>query len=123
MKTLRKELSEFTALFGDTFGRSEPKELFDLYFQGLLSTTERKNVEAMAMNLDGPDRVRNLQRLMCDYIWDEKLMHKKHLELSAESLSDPQGVWSVDASEIPKKGEESVGVYVQIGIMFSFRGN
>jgi SRSO17 transposase len=113
VKTVGKELSEFTALFGDTFSRSEPKELFDLYFQGLLSTTERKNVEAMAMNLDGPDRVRNLQRLMSDYVWDEKWMHEKHLELSAESLSDPQGVWSVDGSETPKKGNYSVGVAPQ----------
>jgi SRSO17 transposase len=113
VQTLGKELGQFTALFGETFRRTEPKELFELYMQGLLSNTQRKNVEAMALEVDGPDRVRNLQRFMCDYYWDEESMHKKHLELSAESLSDPQGVWSVDGSDFPKKGEESVGVAPQ----------
>ena len=32
---------------------------------------------------------------------------------AAETLSDPQGVWSIDASEFPKKGAASVGVAPQ----------
>ena len=113
LETVVDELEAFSALFGATFGRSEPVGLFELYLQGLLSDTERKNVEAMALKLAGPERVRNLQRFMCDYQWDEPWMQKRHWELSAETLSDPQGVWSVDASEFPKKGTASVGVAPQ----------
>jgi SRSO17 transposase len=113
LETIGRELDEFSALFGPTFGRSEPAALFELYLQGLLSDAERKNVEAIALKLDGPERVRNLQRFLSDYQWDEPWMRKRHLELSAQSLSDPQGVWSVDACEFPKKGTASVGVAPQ----------
>ena len=108
-----RELNEFTQLFGQTFGRTEPRELCELYLQGLLSNTERKNVEAMALQLDGPESVRNLQRFVSDYEWDESWLRERHWELVAESLSDEQGVWSIDASEFAKKGKASVGVAPQ----------
>ena len=111
--TVAQELDEFTALFGPTFGRSEPEALLELYMKGLLSDAERKNVEAIALKLAGPERVRNLQRFMCDYQWDELWLRTRHWELSAQALSDPLGVWSVDASEFPKKGVASVGVAPQ----------
>ncbi len=110
VETVGQELSEFVSLFDATFGRVEPTELCELYLQGLLSNTERKNVEAIALKLDGPERVRNLQRFLCDYRWDESWMREQHWKLCAESLTDPEGVWSIDASEFPKKGMASVGV-------------
>ena len=113
LETVGRELHEFTALFGPTFGRSEPAALFELYLQGLLSDAERKNVEAIALKLEGPERVRNLQRFMSDYQWDEPWMRTRHWELCAAALSDPHGVWSIDASEFPKKGSASVGVAPQ----------
>ena len=113
LETVGRELNEFTALFGPTFGRSEPAALFELYLQGLLSDAERKNVEAIALKLDGPQRVRNLQRFMSDYQWDEPWMRTRHWELCAQALGDPQGVWSIDASQFPKKGTASVGVAPQ----------
>jgi hypothetical protein len=78
METVVAELNEFTALFEPTFGRSEPAALLELYLQGLLSGAERKNVEAIALKLDGPQRVRNLQRFMSDYQWDEPWMRTRH---------------------------------------------
>jgi len=108
-----RELSDFTGLFRETFGRPESAELCQLYLQGLMSDTTRKNVEAMALGLDGPDSVRNLQRFVTDYRWDEEWMKRRHWELCAESLSDDQGVWSVDGSDFAKKGEASVGVAPQ----------
>jgi SRSO17 transposase len=108
-----QELRAFTQLFGPTFGRIEPRELFELYLQGLLSNTQRKNVEAMALALDGPQSVRNLQRFVGEYQWKESWLRQRHWEVGAESLSDEQGVWSIDASEFPKKGKASVGVAAQ----------
>ena len=113
LATVGRELTEFTALFEPTFGRREPAALFELYLQGLLSDAARKNVEAIALKLDGPQRVRSLQRFMGDYQWDEPWLRTRHWELCAQALSDPQGVWSLDASEFPKKGTASVGVAPQ----------
>ena len=107
------ELSQFTALFHDAFGRIEPTQLFELHLQGLLSEAERKNLEAIALRLEGPDRVRNLQRFMSEYQWDEPWMRQRHWQVAAESLNHPQGVWSIDASEFAKKGHASVGVAPQ----------
>ena len=113
LETVGRELKEFAALFALTFGRSEPAGLFELYLQGLLSDAERKNMEAIALRLDGPQQVRNLQRFMSDYQWDESWMKQRHWELCAQALSDPDGVWSIDASQFPKKGTASVGVAPQ----------
>lgn len=108
-----EELSEFVALFRPTFRRIEPFELCELYLQGLLSDTERKNIEAIALELLGPDAVRNLQRFMSDYRWDEPWLKQRHWELCAQELAEEGGAWSIDASEIPKKGQQSVGVAPQ----------
>jgi len=113
VQTLGQELSQFTALFHEAYGRIEPRQLFELHLQGLLSEAERKNMEAIALRLGGPERVRNLQRFMSDYEWDETWMQQRHWEVAAESLNDEQGVWSIDASDFPKKGEASVGVAPQ----------
>jgi hypothetical protein len=58
-------------LFHKAFGRKEPRQLFELHLQGLLSDAERKNMEAIALRLDGPDQVRNLQRFMSDGEWND----------------------------------------------------
>ena len=113
LETIGQELNEFLGLFKRTFVRSEPAALLELYLQGLLSDAERKNVEAIALKLDGPERVRNLQRFLSDYQWDEPWLQQRHWELCAQTLSDPQGVWSVDASDFAKKGSASVGVAAQ----------
>src|ERR1039457_7558357 len=110
VETVGRELNAFIALFGATFGRSEPVGLLELYLQGLLSDAERKNVEAIALKLAGPESVRNLQRFLSDCRWDEPWLRQRHWELCAQALNDPHGVWSLDASEFPKKGTASVGV-------------
>ncbi len=113
LQSVGEQLTKFTAQFDNTFGRIEPAQLARLYVQGLLSDTERKNIEAIALELAGPEKVRGLQRFMCDYQWDELWLRQRHWELSAASLAHPQGVWSIDASEFPKKGKHSVGVAPQ----------
>jgi SRSO17 transposase len=50
---------------------------------------------------------------MKDSPWDDPWMQTRHWQLSAEMLSDAQGVWSVDPSAFPKKGSASVGVAPQ----------
>jgi SRSO17 transposase len=113
VEKIEQALPQFTALFHPAFGRKEPMEKFDLHFKGLLSDAERKNMEAIAVKLEGPQEVRNLQRFMSHAKWDESRMRERHWELASESLNDPLGVWSIDSSEMAKKGKESVGVAPQ----------
>ena len=113
IQEVRQDLSAFLRELDGAFGRAEPAALCQLYLQGLLSDTERKNMEAIALELEGPEAVRNLQRFISQYEWDEEWMRKQHWKLCAENLANAQGVWSIDASEFPKKGEHSVGVAPQ----------
>jgi SRSO17 transposase len=113
VQSVRQDLDAFVAQFDGAFTRIEPLALCQLYLQGLLSDTDRKNVEAIALELEGPERVRNLQRFVTQYAWDETFMREQHWKLCAENLADEQGVWSIDASEFPKKGGHSVGVAPQ----------
>jgi len=113
LQDVAKELTEFVDLFGGAFARIETRELCELYLRGLLSDTERKNMEAMALELRGPQAVRSLQRFVSDYQCDEDYLRQEHWRQAAASLGDPQGVWCVDASEFAKKGQESVGVAAQ----------
>lgn len=113
VQSVGQELNDFMAQLDGAFTRIEPFALCQLYLQGLLSHTERKNVEAIALGLKGPKVVRNLQRLVTEYEWDETHLQNKHWKLSAGGLADDQGVWSIDASEFAKKGQHSVGVAPQ----------
>ena len=113
IERLAEELKVFHKPFEEVFIRSEQRELSQLYLHGLLSDVERKNMEAMALKLGGPQTVRSVQRFMSEYKWDEDRLRDRYWEESAKTLSRPDGVLSVDSSEIGKKGVESVGVAPQ----------
>jgi hypothetical protein len=67
-----------------------------------------QNVEAMALELDGPGRAQS-PAVRGDYQW---MIGAAATLGTLQSLSE-QGVWSIDASEFPKKGKASVGVAPQ----------
>jgi SRSO17 transposase len=101
---------EYYLLFRDCFGRVENEELSRSYLQGLLSSLERKSVEPMALSLLGEKRVKALQRFMVLGSWEVEELGKRHRQEAARTISAPDGVWSVDGCDVPKKGTESVGV-------------
>jgi hypothetical protein len=83
LKRVGHKLQESVAQFADTFSRIESAQLCQLYVPGLLSDTVRKNIEAIALELEGPEAVRGSQRLLCDYRWDEPWLRQRHWEVSA----------------------------------------
>lgn len=107
---LVKAFGEYYVLFRDCFGRVEHEELSRSYLQGLLSSLERKSTEPMALSLLGESRVSALQRFMNTGVWDAEKAGKRHRQEAAKTVSEAGGVWSVDGSDFPKKGTESVGV-------------
>lgn len=103
---------EYYLLFRDCFGRKENEELSRTYLQGLLSPLERKSVEPMALSLLGssPSRVKALQKFINVGSWDVEGLGQRHRQEAAKTVSEADGVFSVDGSDFPKKGTESVGV-------------
>ena len=104
------EFKRFHLLFEDAFYRVEQTGLSQCYLQGLMSPLKRKSMEPIAINLMNTHRVRSLQHFVSAGKWDLDLLAQRHKEETANTVADPQGVFSVDGSDFPKKGKESVGV-------------
>jgi len=107
---LGKELTDFHHTFTDFFYRSEQESIGLTYLSGLMSAIPRKTAETIALEMETPQSVRSTQRFLKTYKWNHTAMLLKHQELTAESLGTANGMITVDASEFPKKGRNSVGV-------------
>ena len=107
---MAEELAQFHDLFRDCFRRPEPRLLGQTYLTGLLSDIGRKNVEKIALRFSGPTSVRCLQNFLSRYPWSDELMLARYQGLLAETLEEEDGMYTIDASEMEKKGKESVGV-------------
>jgi SRSO17 transposase len=56
-----------------------------------------------------------MQRCLSKVAWDEAQMLRTYRCLVDEDMGDPEGVLIFDASGLPKKGHDSVGVARQYG--------
>ena len=110
LSELVKAFGEYYVLFRDCFGRVEHEELSRSYLQGLMSSLDRKSMEPIALSLLGESRVTGLQKFISVGAWDAETLGRRHREEAAKTVSEPGGVFSVDGSDFPKKGSESVGV-------------
>ena len=112
IEKLAEELVEFHDEFRDAFCRVEQSILGQYYLQGLLGNVQRKNVEAIALQYLGASRVRALQKFMTNYRWDDTVMLAKAQAMLAGIIAEENGMITLDGSDIPKKGKESVGVRI-----------
>ena len=110
LSELMKELNAYHALYENCFGRVEHGPLSQMYLQGLLSNLPRKSVEPMAITIAGESRVTGLQKFIGTGVWEVDRLADQHRQEAAQTIADPDGVWSLDGSDFPKKGKESVGV-------------
>jgi SRSO17 transposase len=110
VEAIAEKLVEFHRQFHECFARVEQHRLGLAYFSGLISNLEAKSVEPIALEFLDSHTVRPMQRFMKEYHWDHAEMEAKNQVLQADLLSSPDGMLTVDSSEFPKKGEESVGV-------------
>ena len=109
-EVMGEQLVEFHDLFRDCFARVEPRLLGVTYLTGLLSNIGRKNVEKIALTFCGPTSVRCLQNFLSTYPWRDRQMLERYQQLFAETVGQEEGMYTVDASDMEKKGKESVGV-------------
>lgn len=110
IEKLSDEFERFHQLFRPAFCRIEQIDLSRCYLQGLMSSIERKSVEPIALALMDTKRVRSLQLFMSSGKWDTETLDTLHKQEAAKTLAYADGILSVDSSEFPKKGKESVGV-------------
>lgn len=109
-QAMAQELVAFHHEFQDCFPRSEPQRLGLGYLSGLLGDTAGKSAEPIALEYIGEPSVRSLQHFMKEGSWDHEAMLRSHQHKVAHELGSPRGMITVDSSEFPKKGTQSVGV-------------
>jgi SRSO17 transposase len=104
---LGKELAKFLLLFVGRF-RSRPGfALLQIYVQGLLLNLQRKNIEAMALELDTAPRT--LQRFVESIKWDETGVRDDCQRLVAREHAHAEAVGCLDESGTAKSGSHTAG--------------
>ena len=105
---LGKELAKFLALFVGRF-RSRPGfALLQVYVQGLLSDVQRKNIEAIALEMGRAPRT--LQRFAESIKWDEEGVRDDCQVLVAGEHAHPEAIGCIDESGTAKSGSHTAGV-------------
>jgi SRSO17 transposase len=105
--SLGKELAKFLVLFVGRF-RSRPGfALLSVYVQGLLLNLQRKNIEAMALELGTAPRT--LQRFAESIKWDETGVRDDCQRLVAREHAHPEAIGCVDESGTAKSGSQTAG--------------
>jgi len=112
IEQFKDELTSYIELFRPGFVRSEQSEWSQVYVSGLLGTTERKNIERMALALGV--NVRSLQHYMGQSPWASEPLIAIHQAIVGQTLGEKDGVALIDESgprgHPVKQGEDSVGV-------------
>jgi SRSO17 transposase len=103
------ELKVFHGKFKDCFYRVETKEKAFQYMVGQFSSLEKKNIESMALEVEGAEP-RPMQRFITDAVWDEEKMLRNYHKMVAAEMGDTEGVVIFDESGFVKKGNDSAGV-------------
>ena len=105
---LGKELAQFLGLFVGRFRSCPGFALLQVYVQGLLLNLQRKNIEAMALELGTAPRT--LQRFVASIKWDEAGVRDDCQQLVAREHAHPEAVGCLDESGTAKSGSQTAGV-------------
>src|SRR5262245_26932967 len=85
--TYMDELRGFHTAFRACFARQEPRDQFFNYMVGQFSALERKSIEPMALRVEG-GKVRAMQRLVSDALWDEDAMRETYHRLVCDEMGE-----------------------------------
>ena len=110
--SLVDELDGYHSIYSPLFQRCEQREQAKGYLNGLLSRMENKSIEAMVIEQEGPDpnAIRSTQHFISEGTWDDVEILRRHWQEVSKDLGEADGVYTLDGSDFPKQGEESVGV-------------
>jgi SRSO17 transposase len=85
-------------------------DLINVFIKGLFSDLERKSIEPIALRYHENTGVRNLQMFFKQCKISQEQMVQRHQEYATALLAEPNGMITIDGSDFPKKGDDSVGV-------------
>jgi SRSO17 transposase len=105
--SLGKELTKFLKRFAGRFRSCPGFALLHVYVQGLLSNLQRKNIEAMALELDTAPRT--LQRFVESIKWEETGVRDDCQQLVAREHAHPEAIGCLDESGTAKSGSQTAG--------------
>lgn len=105
------DLDEFIGPYLPLFGRRENHGHARMYVEGRLQRLERRTLEPIA-NEHGVHR-RRLQYFVGAGLWDDDPVRQQLCEQIAREIGTRDGVFILDGSGFPKKGDNSVGVQRQ----------
>lgn len=108
---LEPSLNKYLGEFAHCFPCSETRALSLSYLRGLLSDTERKNVEKIALNGNIPPRT--LQEFLARYPWNELEMRAQLQKIVARDHRSNNSVGIIDETSHVKKGTKTPGVQKQ----------
>lgn len=112
IENLTTELREYHAIYSPLFQRREQREKAEQYIGGLLLDIPDKAIEPMVLAQQGADQnaVRTMQLFVRQGAWKDKMILKQHWSEVDKDLGEENGVFTLDGSDFPKQGDESVGV-------------
>lgn len=108
LKKYQTRLKNFLSDLLSLVGRTERRHWGEVYIRGLLSDSERKSVEAMALKMNDGN-VQAMQQFIGQSPWDYVPV-RKHLVEKMVSIATPPVAWLIDDTGFPKQGKHSVGV-------------
>jgi SRSO17 transposase len=124
MKTFTPELDpavldrlrRYAAHFAPDFPQSKPARWAGVDLHGLRADGEPKSIEPLPRRVTLPpdltskDPEPTLQPFVNQSTWDEQKVLTRYRALVAEHFASPAGVFVLDDTGIPKRGQHSVGV-------------
>jgi SRSO17 transposase len=112
LRAVLQEVREYHAIFAPLYARREQREWGEFYLQGLVSPDiERKSIEPMVLARKGANInwVRAVQQFVGAGAWDDGPLLQQHRREVQVTLGEQDGVVTLDGSDFPKQGKESVG--------------
>lgn len=109
---LIEALGAYHAIYRPLFRRREQRKWSKQYMHGLLLELPRKSIEPMVLALEGANRntVRAMPQFLSEGAWEDEAILQHHWQEVDRDLGDDDGVLTLDGSDFPKQGTESVGV-------------
>ena len=103
-------LEEYLQRFTQIIRHKSQRRYFGAYIKGLMSGSDRKSVEPVALAQLGEKAVRPMQELLKRSTINEEGLHAVHVEGVVGLAGGGGGMLSVDGSDFVKKGKHSAGV-------------
>jgi SRSO17 transposase len=113
VENLLGEVEAYHEIYQPLFQRREQRTRSREYLHGLLAPEiADKAIEPMMLALKGDDAnaIRSMQHFVSAGKWQDEAILKQHWHEVAQDLGEDSGVYTLDGSDFPKQGTESVGV-------------